>query len=86
MGVAAGGAMIRQSFTTAGRAPERRAGAAHVAATLGMQRDLGRGFYVQGDVAAQTYFLRQQASTGDRKTSLISPFALRGALAAGRRW
>jgi hypothetical protein len=86
LGVAGGGALFRQTFTTAGRAPGRRAGAAHVAATIGVQRDLGRGFYLQADLAGQTYFLRQQDSTVERKTSLISAFALRGALGAGRRW
>jgi hypothetical protein len=86
LGVAGGGALFRQSFVTAGRAPRRWAGAGNVGAVAGLQRDLTGGFYLRADAAAQTYFLRQQDSTPERQTSLISAFALRTSLAAGRRW
>jgi hypothetical protein len=86
VGLVAGAGLLRQRFASAGRAPGRWAGAGNVGATAGIQRQFGRGFYLHADLAGQTYVLRQQASTSDRATSLISALVLRTALGAGRRW
>jgi hypothetical protein len=86
VGVLVGASAIRQSFSTAGVAPQRWAGAATAGAVVGVHRDIGAGFHLHADVAAQTYFLREQASTPEREISLISAFALRTSLAVGKRW
>jgi hypothetical protein len=86
LGVSAGGAIFRQAFSTQGLAPRRWAGAGNVGAGVGIQTELGKGLYVHADLAAQTYFFREQSSAGGRRVSFVSPFALRSAAGIGMRW
>ncbi|APR78998.1 Serine/threonine protein kinase [Minicystis rosea] len=76
LGVSAGAALLHESFTTRGLAPPRTSFAGHVGAGLGVSVDLPIGFYLLGEVAAETYFFRQQDS--DTNTSAITTaFAVR---------
>ena len=86
LAVVTGGSLFRQSFSTAGLAPERWAGAVNVGAVAGIQREVAAGFYLQADAGVHTYFLRQQASRPEGKISFINASAIRTSLAAGRRW
>jgi hypothetical protein len=83
-GVAVGGALFHEGFVTAGAAPPRTTGALQISATAAVIGDLPRGFYLFGQIAAQTYFLDQ--ITRDGQKSFGPAFALATSLGAGHRW
>ena len=82
-GVAAGAALLHQSFVTQGSSPARTSGAFQVSATAALSFDLPRGLYLFGIVAGETYFLNQVTRTG---TSFGPAFAVASSLGLGRRW
>ena len=83
-GVAVGGALVYQSFVTAGSAPPRTTGALQVSATAALSTDLPRGFYLFGLVAAETYFLNQTARDGSSRFGPM--FTVASSFGVGRRW
>jgi hypothetical protein len=83
-GVVLGGAMLHQSFVTPGDAPPRTTGALQIAATAAIAVDLPRGFYLFGQVAAQTYFFNQLARNGI--TTFEPTFAIASSFGVGRRF
>ena len=75
-----GAAWLQERFTTRGSAPDRNTAAGHLGAGVGLIRDLPAGFYLMGDVVAQTYFFRQ--ADPDR----VAVFAVRTGFSAGKRF
>lgn len=86
VGVSLGGAMVRQSFDTAGQAPDRILAAPNLAAHLGALIDLRAGFYAGADVAARTYFFRQQQANGTARGATTANFTVGTNLTIGKRW
>jgi hypothetical protein len=82
-GVAAGAALLHQSFITLGTSPARTTGAFQVSATAALSTDLPRGFYLLGTIAAETYFLNQVTRTG---SSFGPAFTVASSFGCGRRW
>src|SRR5262249_42741285 len=84
IGVAAGGAWLRQDFSDEGVAPSRNAGAAHLGVLGDVVVDLVQGFYGGIELDGMTYFFNQQAMGSDR---FANAFALRiSVLLLGKRW
>jgi hypothetical protein len=76
---------LRQTFTTAGVAPPRDTIAARSSVGVGAAADLGAGFYVLGDAAAETYLFQLEDSA--RRTSTLTPsLSLRSHLGFGKHW
>jgi caspase domain-containing protein len=63
-GVAAGGALLEQTFDTPGRASARRNLAGSIAANLGAAVDLAGGFYLLLEGGLQSYAFRISRGTG----------------------
>lgn len=86
LGVGAGAAVLRESFTTRGVAPDRISVAGHLGAGLGLTFDLPRGFYVLGEVAAETYFFRQRDPAPGASSSMAAAFTVRPLAGLGKRF
>jgi len=85
IGLTMGGSWLRQTFTTAGVAPPRDTIAARSSVGVGAAADLGAGFYVLGDAAAETYLFQLEDSA--RRTSTLTPsLSLRSHLGFGKHW
>jgi Caspase domain len=85
VGVGAGASLLRQTFTSEGTAPSRRAVAAHLGASVGATVDLVQGFYGGVELDAMTYFFNQRDDAG--ATRVATPFALRvSVLLLGKHW
>lgn len=80
-GLALGGELLRERFTTRGIAPARLSPAAHVDAGAGVTVALDRALYLAGELAVQTHFLRIEDAAGER--ALTARFAVRGVVALG---
>jgi len=83
VGVTLGASLLRQTFTVAGIAPDRNSLAGQVGASLGVEYDLPRGFYLLSDASAESYVFRRQDPDG--RVGLAAAFAIRGTLAVGKR-
>jgi len=83
-GVAVGGALLHQTFVSAGAAPPRTTGAFQISATAAVTMDLPRGFYLFDLVAAETYFLSQLQRNGT--TSFGPAFTVANSVGIGRRF
>jgi len=84
VGLTVGGALLLQSFRTAGVAPPRVSAALQLSPVLAISRDLGPRTYLFLSTSAATYLYRLEDSA-DRTASLAPSFALRLALGAGWR-
>ncbi|MET0413900.1 MAG: caspase family protein, partial [Polyangiaceae bacterium] len=84
-GVAAGSALLEQTFESAGRARPRRNLAITLAATLGAQLDLAGGFYLSLEAGLQSYAFRLTRD-GDRSAAWEAALALRGRGGVGWYW
>jgi hypothetical protein len=74
-----------QRFETEASAPSRETLALVVHAAAGATLALGAAYYATLDAAVQSYLLQLRSSATQRET-LVGAFALRGALALGRRF
>ena len=84
LGLLVGGALLHQTFVTAGSAPPRTSGAFALGPTGAVSVDLPRGFYAFGLVAGETYFLNRVARD---ETSTFGPaFTVSSSLGVGRRF
>ena len=79
-----GTALFHQSFATRGEAPNRTSASATIGVGLAVLADLTRGFYLNAELAAQTYLLRELAS--DRSESIGSSFAGRTTVVLGKHF
>lgn len=86
LGIEAGVALLHQSFTTLGVAPDRNSGASYIGASAGVTVDLAAGFYLLGEAAAQTYFFRLQPKEDDAPASISAAFAARPLIGLGKHW
>jgi hypothetical protein len=86
LGISAGAAILYESFVTRGVAPARTSFAGHVGAGLDATVDLPAGFYLLGEVAAETYFFRQQDAADPRESDIAAAFAMRLLGGAGKRF
>jgi hypothetical protein len=85
LGIAAGGAVLRQTFETRGVAPDRLTFAGMLAVSAGALVDLPEGFYGLADVEAQTYLFKQR-DTGGAQAVIGPSFAVRPSFGVGKRW
>jgi hypothetical protein len=83
VGMIVGGAILQQTFRTAGVAPARTTAALQLSPVAALSRDVGGRAYLFASAAAATYLFRLQRST-DGTTSVEPSFALR--FAAGCGW
>ena len=83
LGMTVGGAVLRQTFRTAGVAPARTSAALQLSPVAAVSRDLGPRAYLFVSAAAATYFFRLEDSA-DGTTSVEPSFAMR--FAAGCGW
>ena len=84
VGLAVGGALLRQHFRTAGVAPARTSAALQLSPVALVSRDLGRRTYLYLSTSAATYLYRL-GDSADGSTSFGPSFAMRFALGAGFR-
>lgn len=84
IGLGVGGALLRQTFRTAGVAPGRTTAALQLSPTVGVSRDVGRRSYLFVSAAAPTYLFRVEDSS-DRTASLAPSLAVRLGAGAGFR-
>jgi hypothetical protein len=81
LGVAAGGELMYERFTTRGLAPARVTPGVSLAAGTGATISLGAHAFVVLEVAAQTHYFAVEDQQGGR--TAVARFALRGMLALG---
>jgi hypothetical protein len=86
LGLDAGVALLHQSFTTVGVAPDRNSGAGYIGASVGVTVDIPAGFYLLGEAAAQTYFFLQQPAEDDASATIGAAFAARPLIGLGKHW
>jgi hypothetical protein len=84
LGLAVGGALLRQRFRTSGVAPARTTAALQLSPVAAVSRDVGRRGYLFLSLSPATYLYRLEDSD-DGTTSLRPSFALRLALGVGWR-
>ena len=84
VGVSTGTALLRQTFETRGRAPDRLTGAWTLSVGLGLLRDLPKGFYLLARVEAETFFYEQLHDSGS--SSFAPSVAARASFGFGKRW
>jgi hypothetical protein len=84
LGLALGGWLLHQSFTTTGLAPARSTPAGSLALTLGLHADLGAGFSVMEESGLATYLYAQDHDDGT--TSLGPYFAFRQMVGLAKVW
>lgn len=85
VGLALGGAWLRQTFETAGLAPGRDTASAQADGFLDIWWDLSGGFYVLGEAAAHVSVFREQP-TSDSPEQTTAQLTARGILAVGKRF
>jgi Caspase domain len=81
LGLAAGGELLQERFTTRGIAPTRTSAAAHVDAGAGLVVPLHGRAYLDAELAAQTHFFSVEAQDGAKTTA--ARFAVRALIALG---
>jgi hypothetical protein len=74
-----------QRFDTRGQAPARTSVAPFVSVGLGSALDIASGFHTGIDLAAETHFMRTQASAQQEPELQVS-FGLRASLLVGKRF
>ena len=84
VGLTAGGALLHQSFRTAGLAPPRTTAALQLSPSIAVTRDLAERTYLYLSVLGATYLFRTE-STATRTSSFGPSFAPRFAVGAGIR-
>jgi hypothetical protein len=85
VGLGVGASWFRQSFTTRGEAAPRDSAAFRGNVGPGASVELGAGFYLLADVAAETYLLSVYETTS--RTSRIAPVVTaRTHLGLGKNW
>jgi hypothetical protein len=84
LGLAVGGWLFHQTFTTLGVAPARNSAAGSLALGLGLHVDLGKGFLVLEESALAAYVYPQEQQDGT--TSLGPTFAFRQIVGFGKVW
>ncbi|WP_437660782.1 caspase family protein [Sorangium sp. So ce1182] len=86
LGVSAGAGVLQQAFETRGVAAPRTSFVGFLGTGVGLMVDLPSGFYLLGQVDAQTYFF-QQAKRGAAESAPISAeFAVRPLAGLGKRF
>ena len=83
LGLGGGISLWNQHFATNGEAPSRQSAAPFLGLHASAGCELGAGFQLALDVAAETHFLRVQAAAWEAPQSTIG-FALRPALRVGK--
>jgi hypothetical protein len=76
---------LTQSFSTEGRAPSRHSAAPFLVVAAGAEVELGDGFGLGLDIAAETHFIRLQKSDHDPERTVVA-FSLRPALWLAKRF
>lgn len=85
LGLALGGWLLTQHFTTAGVAPTRETPAASLALVLGLHVDLGAGFAAFVDAALQSLVYAQHVESTN--TTSLGPYvSVRQALGLSKEW
>jgi Caspase domain len=83
LGLSVGGSWLRQTFEAAGNAPARDSFAARSAVNLGLAVELGGGFELTAESAAETYLFRLQTATS---SSLTPSLAYRQRVGLAKHW
>jgi hypothetical protein len=84
-GLALGAAWLRQSFSTSGRAPTRDSAAFRTTLGPAASFELGAGFYLVTDVAAEIYVLRVYDAAAH--SSRVAPsVTVRAGVGLGKNW
>jgi hypothetical protein len=83
LGLGGGATFWNQRFSTRGDAPSRSSASPFFAVSAGVGRDLGGGFKLALDVAAETHFLRLQHRDWEAPRTTVG-FALRPTLRLGK--
>ncbi|MEA2695992.1 MAG: hypothetical protein QOI66_263 [Myxococcales bacterium] len=84
LGAHAGGAILRQTFTTQGQAPAHASAAFTLGAGLTVMRDLWQGFYLLGRADARSYFYRHLQASGEMPIKPASGALI--SMGLGKRW
>lgn len=84
LGLAAGAGLLHASFATSGDAPDRDSFALHTGAGPALTWHLGGGLEALAELAAQTFFFREQDASGAER--FAAHFALQVALGVGLRF
>jgi hypothetical protein len=85
LGLGGGAVLFTQQFEARGEAPDRRSLAPFLSVHAGAGYELGAGWHIDLELAAETYFLRLQDRTRSDPESAVG-FALRPTLALGKRF
>jgi len=85
VGFAIGASWLRQSFTSRGNAPARETLALRSSVGPSATFEIGSGFYVTAEVAAETYAFRLQ-DTKTRESELAPSLAFRTRAGLGKQW
>ncbi len=85
VGLGGGAALFTQRFETRGLAPDRTTLAPFISVLAALGYDLGGGFHVDLDLAAETHFLRVQERASAAPSAVVG-FALRPSLIFGKRF
>lgn len=79
LGVGAGGALLHQSFDTAGEAPDRTVASGYASASAELSMDLGTGIFASVEGAAWVFVLSKESGLGATPAGSI-------AAGVGKRW
>ncbi|WP_437807521.1 caspase family protein [Sorangium sp. So ce1078] len=86
LGVSVGAGILHQAFETRGVAAPRTSFVGFLGTGLGLMVDLPSGFYLLGQVDAQTYFFQRAARAADESASIRAAFAVRPLAGLGKRF
>lgn len=86
LGVGAGAGILHQAFETRGVAAPRTSFVGFLGTGLGLSADLPSGFYLLGQVDAQTYFFQRAPRGAEESPWIGAAFAVRPLAGLGKRF